>query len=174
MTHAVVGVAAAQVLAPVRFRKSWSWIAAGCAMLPDADAIGFVWGVPYGDVLGHRGITHSLLFAVVTSGAVTAGLWKRLDPVDRTRLAVCALLATVSHGVLDAFTDGGLGVAFFAPFNNARYFFPVTPIPVSPIGAGFFSTRGAEVFAAEVVLVWIPVIAAAFLARRLLPIRWYA
>ncbi len=45
-------------------------------------------------------------------------------------------VATISHGILDALTDGGLGVAFFAPFVNTRYFFPWTPIKVSPIGAG--------------------------------------
>nr|HRC76832.1 rhodanese-like domain-containing protein [Kouleothrix sp.] len=33
------------------------------------------------------------------------------------------------HGVLDAMTDGGLGVAFFAPFSATRYFFPFRPIP---------------------------------------------
>jgi inner membrane protein len=167
MTHAVVGAAIAQVLAPAGYRTSWSWIAAGCAVLPDADVIGFGFGVRYGDVLGHRGITHSLLFGIVLSACVAASLRKQLDPGERGRLAVCALLATVSHGVLDAFTNGGLGVAFFAPFDTTRYFFPVTPIPVSPIGAGFFSERGAEVFAAEFVLIWIPALAAILLARRL-------
>ena len=33
-------------------------------------------------------------------------------------------LSTASHGVLDALTDGGLGVAFFSPFDQTRYFFP--------------------------------------------------
>jgi hypothetical protein len=36
---------------------------------------------------------------------------------------------TASHGMLDAMTDGGLGVAFFAPFDNARYFFPMETDP---------------------------------------------
>jgi membrane-bound metal-dependent hydrolase YbcI (DUF457 family) len=31
-------------------------------------------------------------------------------------------------------TDGGLGIAVFAPFSSHRFFFPVQPIPVSPIG----------------------------------------
>lgn len=37
----------------------------GLAMLPDADVLAFKFGVAYGDVLGHRGFTHSLLFAFV-------------------------------------------------------------------------------------------------------------
>jgi inner membrane protein len=41
--------------------------------------------------------------------------------------------ATVSHGLLDALTDGGLGVAFFSPFDTSRYFFPWRPISVCPM-----------------------------------------
>lgn len=167
MTHAVVGVALAQSLAPLRLRSRASWMAATFAMLPDADVIGFVLGVRYGDVLGHRGITHSLAFgaavaicmAIWARGRFTAGDWKRI--------VLCAFLATISHGLLDALNNGGLGVAFFAPFDDARYFFPVTPIPVSPIGAGFFSSRGAEVFASELLWVWCPC-AGAILAARVL------
>jgi inner membrane protein len=54
-------------------------------------------------------------------------------------------LITASHGILDAFTNGGLGIALFSPFDNSRYFFPFRPIQVSPIGAGFFSMRGLRV-----------------------------
>lgn len=66
---------------------------------------------------------------------------------------------TASHGVLDAMTNGGLGVAFFSPFDRTRYFLPWTPIQVSPIGAGsFFSSRGLEVIWSEIVWLWSPTI----------------
>ena len=57
----------------------------------------------------------------------------------RGRVATFAFLflCTMSHALLDALTDGGLGVAFFSPFSNERYFFPWTPIRVSR----FFSAR---------------------------------
>jgi len=46
---------------------------------------------------------------------------------------------TASHGLLDAFTNGGLGIAFLAPLYNERYFIPWTPIEVSAMGlADFF------------------------------------
>ena len=68
--------------------------------------------------------------------------------------------ATASHGILDAMTDGGIGIALFAPFDAGRYFLPWRPIPVSPIGVGrFLSARGAAVLRAEVLLVWLPAIA---------------
>jgi inner membrane protein len=34
-------------------------------MLPDADVLAFKPGVAYGNIFGHRGFTHSLLFAFV-------------------------------------------------------------------------------------------------------------
>lgn len=34
-------------------------------MLPDADVLSFKFGVAYGNVFGHRGFTHSLVFAFV-------------------------------------------------------------------------------------------------------------
>jgi inner membrane protein len=54
-------------------------------------------------------------------------------------------------------TDGGLGVAFFAPFSNTRYFLPWTPIRVSPIGVSrFFTERALVVLKSEFVWIWIP------------------
>ena len=83
-------------------------------------------------------------------------------------------LATASHGILDATTDGGLGIAFFSPFSNARYFLPWRPIAVSPIGvAAFFSERGLNVLRSEFKCIWLPSGLFAFLAlavRR----RWIA
>ena len=73
------------------------------------------------------------------------------------RLWVFFFLATASHGVLDAMTDGGLGVAFFAPLSDTRYFFPWRPIVVSPIGvAEFFGPRGLRVLWSELGWVWLP------------------
>jgi len=54
-------------------------------------------------------------------------------------------------------TDGGLGVAFFSPCDNQRYFLPWRPIHVSPIGAGrFFTHRGLEVLQSELLWIWLP------------------
>ena len=63
-------------------------------------------------------------------------------------LAVTCVVA-LSHPLLDAMTDGGLGVALLWPFSNERFFAPWTPIPVSPIGARMLSRRGLYVLAVE-------------------------
>jgi inner membrane protein len=154
MTHAAVAVAMASWVSPRTMAA-----AAFCAMLPDADVVAFALRIPYSDMLGHRGLSHSIAFAGLIGGLGYA--WRRTVPD-----ALCLFLATLSHGLLDAMTDGGRGVAFFAPFSGERYFFPWTPIEVSPLGLGFFSARGASVFASELLWVWIPSAAAFFLARR--------
>ena len=155
LTHAIAGAAIAQVLAPCSLRREVAWIAAGCAMLPDADVLGFALGIPYDDLFGHRGFTHSLFFAGLAALAVTGVLRSKIHGRDLLRLLVCIFAATASHGILDALTNGGLGVAFFAPFEGARCFFPVRPIEVSPIGlAAFLTRRGLSVLESEMMWVW--------------------
>jgi inner membrane protein len=67
-------------------------------------------------------------------------------------------------------TNGGLGVALFAPFSNERYFWPWRPIEVSPIGLeAFLSPWGVRVLVSEAKWVWLPaatVIAAVTAMRR--------
>jgi inner membrane protein len=168
MTHALVGASLAQVLAPRTLRRRLTYAAAVAAMLPDLDVFGFRAGIAYGDLFGHRGITHSLAVACL-GGLVAVYVWRRAGSRDRLLAGCCIAAAIASHGLLDALTNGGLGVAFFAPFSAARYFFPVAPIEVSPLGvSAIFSERGASVLMSEFVWVWWPalVIAALAILRR--------
>ena len=121
------------------------------SMLPDIDVVAFAFDIPYGSTFGHRGFTHSIVFALVVALLCTLFIRPRTLAVF-TFLFICA----ISHTVFDAMTDGGLGVAFFSPFSNERYFLPWRPIRVAPIGARAFSARGMESFVTEVVWVWIP------------------
>ena len=133
-------------------------LGAVCSMLPDADVIGFPLGIRYGDLLGHRGLSHSLIAAMVLAALATP-LARSEDGPRWEKLWIYLFLATASHGLLGAVTDGGLGVAFFAPFDKTRYFFPFRPIEVSPIGPGFFSRRGMVVIASEILWIWLPSLA---------------
>jgi inner membrane protein len=132
----------------------------GSAMLPDADVITFAMGISYGDVFGHRGFTHSLPFAVGW-GLLLAALAYRKSIGSRNwwLIALYLVVSTASHGILDAFTSGGLGVAFFAPWETKRYFAPEVwrKVRVSPIGASrFFSAYGWKVFKSELLWIWLP------------------
>ena len=140
-------------------------LGAFCAALPDADVIGFRFGVRYGDLLGHRGLTHSFAFAAALALLATPLARKEGESPPPGKLWTYLFLATASHGLLDAMTDGGLGIALLAPFKNARYFFPFRPIEVSPIGIGrFFSQRGLDVMKSEFLWVWLPSLALAGIA----------
>lgn len=156
ITHPIIPIAIAAVFPQGTLPPALVLIGAICSVVPDLDVIGFKFGIRYGDVLGHRGLTHSICFAVVLSACITAILpqdSRGIVPV--TFLFLC--LSTLSHGILDAMTNGGLGVAFFAPFQNERYFLPWRPIEVSPIGiVGFFSSRGLQVISSELRWVWLP------------------
>ena len=148
---AAMGGAYVRGRVPARF-----WVLAmACAVLPDADVLAFGFGVPYGSMFGHRGFTHSLVFAALSGVSVAAVFFR--DSPRKVSLALFFALATASHAALDALTDGGLGVALFAPFSGRRYFFPFRPVEVSPIGVGaFFSARGLAVIKSELVWVWLP------------------
>lgn len=149
------------------------WLAgAVCSMLPDLDVVGFRFGIHYGDSWGHRGFTHSLVFAGLLAGAALILLFPDGVPnLGRASLWVYLFAATASHGILDAMTDGGLGVAFFAPFSNKRYFFPWTPIHVSPIGISrFFSERGLAVLRSELLWICLPTLALATFAWLVRPV----
>src|SRR5215510_2893467 len=156
LTHAVVAVTIVAVhdLQPSAAR---TWLVAiACAIAPDFDAIGFWLGLPYESFWGHRGFTHSMVFALLLSW-ICANWISHSSAVSRGRLWSVYFMAVLSHGVLDAMTDGGLGVAFFSPLDQTRYFLPWRPILVSPIGiARFFSPRGVAVLCSEISWIWLP------------------
>ena len=138
------------------------------SIVPDFDALGYFAGVPYESLFGHRGLTHSLAFALLL--ATVALLCAKALEASRGWAFAFVFLSAASHGLLDAFTDGGLGIAFLSPFSNQRFFFPWRPIPVSPIGvAAIFTLDGARLLLSEIALLWLPcllVAGAAWVARR--------
>jgi inner membrane protein len=85
--------------------------------------------------------------------------------VGALRVGITVAIVVATHGVLDAMTDGGKGVALLWPFSVQRFFLPWRPIPVAPIGVGMVSARGLYVALVEVVE-FAPLVAYALLARR--------
>jgi inner membrane protein len=125
------------------------------SILPDVDILAFRFGIPYEHVLGHRGFTHSLFAAAVV--ALLGACACRMLRTTFTKAFIFLLVATASHGILDAFTNGGLGIAFFWPWSANRYFAPFRPITVSPIGIpDFFQHDSIHVLFSELLWVWLP------------------
>jgi inner membrane protein len=155
-THAFFAAAmGGAAYAPRRMPARFWLLSAACAAVPDADVLAFDFGIPYGSVFGHRGFTHSLAFALLLGVSVALAFFR--DAPNRASLAAFFSLATASHAALDALTNGGLGVALFAPFSGRRYFSPFRPVEVSPIGVGeFFGEWGLAVIRSELLWVWLP------------------
>jgi inner membrane protein len=158
-SHAVAASSLAAAGMPATRMPARYWVTGAIlGALPDLDVVIYPLGLNASHVLGHRGITHSLAFAAIFAALVVRlvfrdqkwrGAWLQLWVVFFSALA--------SHAVLDALTNGGQGIAFFAPVSDARFHFPWQPIRVSPIGlTAFFSIDGLRVLQNELLWVWLP------------------
>jgi inner membrane protein len=160
-THALVGGALTQV-AP-RGVPWWKVLLALVivAVVPDLDVITFSLGIPYANPLGHRGFSHSLVFAGALSALVCLALFK--EPIRFTKnwrwLLAITFLAVASHGLLDAATDAGKGIGLFIPFSNKRIFFAFRPIRTATVNPfTFFQQRSLAILWSEIVWVWLPLL----------------
>jgi len=134
-------------------------------MAPDLDVLSFRFGIPYGARFGHRGFSHSFVCAALLALAV-APVAAPLTGYPWWLLAGIFFVIVSAHSLLDAMTDGGMGVALFSPFDDRRYFLPWRPIRVSPIGFAVFSPWGLRALSSELLWVWLPL--ACLVAVRLL------
>ena len=165
-SHAIAAVAIGGAAVGGRSRLAVWGLGALCAVAPDLDVVtSYVFRIPYSHVLGHRGLSHSLPLAALLAALVAAVAHRALaESPGRAKLWLFFFVATASHGLLDAMTTGGLGVAFFAPFSDTRCFFPWRPIQVSPISIHVaLGYRGVRVMWSELGWVWLPA-AGVFLA----------
>ena len=137
--------------------------------------VSFKLGVAYSDFWGHRGFSHSILFALLWGVVISLCFYflaKKLKKREYLLISFLVFLSTISHGLLDALTNGGLGVALLSPFDTGRIFFPIRPILVSPIGFRFFGPQGWMVLVNEFFWVVLPSVVVAFIllgSKNLLP-----
>ena len=125
------------------------------SILPDLDVVAFSFGIPYEHEFGHRGFSHSFLFAAFVP-LVGACVHRSLDSSFSISFGFL-FLATASHGVLDAFTNGGLGIALFWPWSDQCYFARYQLIEVAPLDVSdFLSSYGFRVILSELRWVWLP------------------
>jgi inner membrane protein len=150
-THAAVGLGLGVVFARRRLPWLFWGLAALLPVVPDFDVFSLS---PYGSLWGHRGFTHSLLFALLL-GLVAAGLTFRYFRVNFWDLLGFFFVVTASHGLLDACTNGGFGIPFFWPFDNHR-FGQWGPIQVQDIGFQFPDPRTSRSIRTELLWVWLP------------------
>jgi len=148
ITHAAVGFAIAAWAQPAPPTRRVCLMGAACAALPDIDVLS-----PF----AHRGITHSLAFALAAALVATAlffrgGEWSQ----RRVRIAAMLGVALVSHACLDALSTYSFGVEFFAPFSPQRYRFLWTPLG-DPTGSlvGQLVQEATFLLAPAVLVAWL-------------------
>jgi inner membrane protein len=153
-THAFVGLGLGNVLTRGHVRATFWILAALLPVVPDFDSFSFR---RYGDMLGHRGWTHSLTFALVLAALSAAIVFRYLNMRFWTLTAIFFVI-TASHGVLDALTFGGYGIPFFWPFYNER-FGNWGPVRVPDIGFELPDPRRSQSIRGELLWVWVPMLA---------------
>jgi inner membrane protein len=135
------------------------------AVLPDADVItGRLFEIPHTHDFGHRGATHTFVFAILIACAALLRA-----QMLRARPAVAFLfvaLATLSHPLADMLTEGGKGIMILWPFEDARFKFFAHPIEASPVGLKAFESGIIwQVLASEALWLLLPAMFVAFFAR---------
>ena len=171
VSHVLVSGAVAALFRPARRVPRRYWTAAALvATIPDLDFFFLALGARYRGMWGHRGITHSLLFAVAAAALATFWVRRRDRSIPAGRIFAVLLLAAASHGFLDGLMASGVGVAYFAPFSAARYTLPWRPIRVPPPSENpLLNLGGIRVTASEIMWLWVPslvLILAALRVRR--------
>ncbi len=168
ISHAAAGAALSIAFAPNGAPARYWPVAIAVAVLPDADSLLYYFRVSYYYTLGHRGFFHSPLLGLIVSFLVMTLLFRKEVFLSGRWIRYFSVffLVWLSHGFLDALTNGGSGVAFLSPLSSERFFLPWRPIQVSPMRIkSFFGPRGWSVLKNEFVWIWLPGIALVFLSR---------
>lgn len=127
------------------------------SILPDIDVIAFNFGISWDSMWSHRGFTHSICVAIIWSLILIVVFHRKNELSTKTKVSLYYFITTASHGIFDGMTNGGNGIAFFAPFSAERYFLPGEVIQVSPLGVkNFFSEWGIEVLKSEFIYIALP------------------
>lgn len=160
-THCVVGLAAATAWGTGTKPRPQGLLAisALCAGLPDADIIGNRLGMPFGSMLGHRGFSHSFLFAAVLAAVVMFAWFRKERPFTGLWWGLFGFLfaVTASHGVLDMLVHGAQGIPLLSPFDNTRFPFSWQPLMVSPVKLRELWSRWLlQVLWIEIPRIWLP------------------
>ena len=155
-SHPAIALATTPILQGIKRKPLLVISGVLLTVFPDLDVVAFKFGIPYSHTFGHRGISHSILFAFIASILFTfINKQARLDKnlLVWGYLFICGL----SHGLLDAATNGGLGIGLFLPFSAKRFFFHYRPIEVSTLSISrFFNGQGGFVLQNEMLYLWLP------------------
>jgi inner membrane protein len=123
VSHIALGAAIGEVMLGNKIGRKAMLYGALAGNLPDIDVLGIFFLSDSKQLLFHRGITHSIFFAVLLS--VLFGWfskrWFSNTPINWIQGAWLCFSAMLSHLLLDSFTCYGMGI--FEPFSQYRLSF---------------------------------------------------
>lgn len=138
ITQALLGTAIGQAgFTRSLGRRALGW-GALIGMLPDLDVLAAPLHGGFGEMVYHRGTTHSLWFGPVAGSALGWCLWRWRDGAPerlRAWVGLCVLVL-FTHPLLDVFTP--YGTQLFAPFSRARFAWNGVGI-IDPFYTGFLA-----------------------------------
>ncbi len=123
LTHIVLGACIGEAIAGKQLGKKALVLGALAQNIPDIDFVASFWLPVTGDVVVHRGITHSILFVLLVSPLLalcSARLFRSAGLTFKTWVVFWGLQMFV-HIFIDAFNAYGTG--WFEPFSHYRVSF---------------------------------------------------
>jgi inner membrane protein len=125
LTHIAIGACIGDLFLGKKIGKRAMFYGAIAASLPDIDFIASFWLSPTDDLLAHRGITHSILFALLATVLLSLLFRKPHTTLNISFKTWLLFLGTeiFIHIFLDAFNAYGIG--WFEPFSHIRISFNV-------------------------------------------------
>ena len=123
LTHIVLGACIGEAIAGKQLGKKALLLGALAQNIPDCDFVASFWLPVSGDVLAHRGFTHSILFALlVTPMLAWCSLkWLRQSGISYKKWILFWGIQILVHIFIDAFNAYGTG--WFEPFSHYRVSF---------------------------------------------------
>jgi inner membrane protein len=127
LSQAALGATAGHALCHRRLGARAVGLGAVAGAFPDIDAFYGLFVGPFGTLVSHRGVTHSLFFGPVV-GLLFGWLWWRFErrrslpgqaEPDLGDWVCLFVVALMSHPLLDWFTT--FGTQLLAPFSRARF-----------------------------------------------------
>ncbi len=125
LTHIVLGACIGEAVAGKRLGKKAMLLGAIAQSVPDIDFITTFWLSDSADIVSHRGITHSIIFAVFATyilSWVCRILFRKIGLAWRTWFLLFGINIFV-HIFIDGFNAYGIG--WFEPFSSKRYSFHI-------------------------------------------------
>jgi hypothetical protein len=126
------------------------------------------WGLPsWGHeryYFSHSIYVNSLIIGIVSLIIILIPITRRLI-VGNKLLYPCAVIAWLSHFLLDSFYNHGYGIAIFWPFSKSRLVLPIPWLSVYDGSLQQLTSAGIRVFILEVVT-FLPLIVLALLVRK--------